>query len=393
MNRKMDTTPRLRSVYFTHYTSLYGANRSLLNLLEGLSREKDMELVLVAPEEGPVLQKARGLNVKCIVLPFFNEIFDASWKRKLHTIGDLYKFLYNWGLVFRHFWTIKGKGKTMIHTNSSVTFIGAYFAFFLRVDHIWHIREFAWDDYGLQYNFGRKYFEFWLKRASAVVSVSKAVRDKRVSSVKLPFEQVVYNGVVFEKHLSYLESRQKIVNGKTTFAIVGGVVAPKNILEALEAFALVRMDFKNTRLLVVGDGQDYDYMKLLKGFVSDTGLGADIQFTGFVEDMSSIYEKIDVLLMCSHNEALGRVTIEAMSYGIPVIGYNAGGTREIIVDHHNGLFYEGGSVELSEKMKWLLTERGLGDKMRKNCIQSVREHFTIERYMSNIYNIYSVLNR
>lgn len=54
--------------------------------------------------------------------------------------------------------------------------------------------------------------------------------------------------------------------------------------------------------------------------------------------------------MCFRYEAMGRVTAEAMAAALPVIGYNSGGTPELIENEVTGLLYEGGYKELAQCM-------------------------------------------
>ena len=62
----------------------------------------------------------------------------------------------------------------------------------------------------------------------------------------------------------------------------------------------------------------------------------------------------DVVLMCSRFESFGRVTVEAMLAGKPVIGAASGGTAELIQDGETGLLYEPGNHdELAMKIEYL----------------------------------------
>ena len=101
-----------------------------------------------------------------------------------------------------------------------------------------------------------------------------------------------------------------------------------------------------------------------------------------------IYNKLDCLLMCAKNEALGRVTIEAMSKGVPVIGYDNAGTSEIIKHGYNGLLYSHGSATLSEMMLMYAKDKGMQKTLRENALHTVKDRFTIEAYAQAIYNVY-----
>ena len=74
---------------------------------------------------------------------------------------------------------------------------------------------------------------------------------------------------------------------------------------------------------------------------------------GFVKNKTVIYQNTDCLVMASHNEGFGRVTAEAMANGVVVIGYDGGGTREVIKDKETGYLYQGDEYNLAEIMKYV----------------------------------------
>jgi glycosyltransferase involved in cell wall biosynthesis len=97
--------------------------------------------------------------------------------------------------------------------------------------------------------------------------------------------------------------------------------------------------------------------------------------------------------MCSRNEAMGRVTVEAMGSGLPVIGHASGGTPELLEDGRTGLLYPGGAEELAERMNTLVTNRAMARDLGNNGMLSAMERFNVERYASEVLEVYrSVLS-
>jgi glycosyltransferase involved in cell wall biosynthesis len=88
--------------------------------------------------------------------------------------------------------------------------------------------------------------------------------------------------------------------------------------------------------------------------------------------------------MCSRNEAMGRVMVEAMAAVKPVIGYNSGDTSELISHEFNGLLYEGGHKELASCMLRLMENPAWARKMRENGWRTVRENFFVEAYAGTV---------
>ncbi len=385
----------MKIIYITHYTELYGANKSLLNLLSGLS-SYDIDIHLVVPATGKITEIAAAKNIPYTVIPFYNEIHvrekgNAGSITKIKETGKgVIKFLYNCYVVLKH--ASFFKDCDIIHVNSSATFIGAYFAWRMKKPLVWHIREFGWADYRIKYNFGYAYFQYWLNKAVAIIGISKAIYDERVATARPRYKELIYNGIISYQALQHnkaevlrmLDTVQ--TNAVFTFAIVGHINSEKNQMEALQAFHLLQQRSDKVRLMIVGTGADA-YVQQLIDFTRAHHLEDRVTFTGFIEDIEAVYSSASCLLMCSKNEALGRVTIEAMSHGIPVIGFNAAGTKEIITDGYNGFLYDQGYRELAEKMLSLVDNESRYASLIKNALNTV-EKYTIEQCSASVYNLY-----
>ena len=93
-------------------------------------------------------------------------------------------------------------------------------------------------------------------------------------------------------------------------------------------------------------------------------------------------------LVASKAEAFGRVTVEAMMCGLPVVGANSGGTPELISDGVTGLLYPQDSWrELSDKIETIIMSPEKRQYMSRNAYES-SNRFTIEHCVKNIVSIY-----
>jgi glycosyltransferase involved in cell wall biosynthesis len=96
----------------------------------------------------------------------------------------------------------------------------------------------------------------------------------------------------------------------------------------------------------------------------------------------------DITLVCSTCEAFGRVAVESMSVGTPVVGSNSGGLPEIIEDEVNGLLYKPGNPQmLANQVTRLVNDPELYELISQNCISSVYKRFTTDRYVADIESI------
>ena len=118
-------------------------------------------------------------------------------------------------------------------------------------------------------------------------------------------------------------------------------------------------------------------------------LEQNVKFWGHIKNPYIAYQQADAILMCSKNEAMGRVTVEAMSACRPVIGYDNAGTSELIDHEHTGLLYSGDHEQLAECMLRLVKNPEEGRQMGINAWHFARERFTIEAYAQAVYQVFS----
>jgi len=127
--------------------------------------------------------------------------------------------------------------------------------------------------------------------------------------------------------------------------VVGQVTPWKGQIDAIEVLAAVRREFPSARLLLCGSvrfehGTRYDnraYERALHERVRSLGLSVAVHFIGERADVEVVMRALDVLLVPSWVEPFGRVVIEGMASGLPVIATSLGGPAELIDDGRTGL--------------------------------------------------------
>jgi glycosyltransferase involved in cell wall biosynthesis len=79
------------------------------------------------------------------------------------------------------------------------------------------------------------------------------------------------------------------------------------------------------------------YVDELHRRIADHALQKRFAWPGFCSDQAQIMSQIDVLVHPADNESFGRIAVEAMAAGLPVVGMRGGGIGEIVVDGETGL--------------------------------------------------------
>jgi glycosyltransferase involved in cell wall biosynthesis len=178
---------------------------------------------------------------------------------------------------------------------------------------------------------------FVLRRADSVRVVSKRIQDT-----------LIRKGVAPEK-ISVLPVRtdiQKWINGKTTVDLhaqypnaspiiltAGRLVAQKNIDVLLLAFAKTVKRLPKALLVIIGTGAEE---RRLKQKAQTLGISECVVFMPWTDDLVSYMKTADIYALSSDYEGWGRVLVEAMACGLPVVTTDVGCAGEVFIDDRHG---------------------------------------------------------
>lgn len=142
-------------------------------------------------------------------------------------------------------------------------------------------------------------------------------------------------GVQAETEVIYNPFKPNVLNSIAHTGFNIGIVArlqkQKNHLKLIKAVAELPPS-SNVSLYIYGEGAE---RSTIENYIKVNDL-TNVFVMGNVKDKQMIYGHLDLVVLPSYHEALGRVLIEAMSFGIPVLGSDRGGIPEIIADGYNG---------------------------------------------------------
>jgi glycosyltransferase involved in cell wall biosynthesis len=170
--------------------------------------------------------------------------------------------------------------------------------------------------------------------------------------------------------------------------VMVATIAPgKRQHEAIEAVHILRSKGLNIQLTLIG-GHNPAYSTHIRELIKKHDLCDAVHILGYSDRALSYLSAADVVLVCSSNEAFGRVTVEAMKLSKPVIGAYAGGTQDLIQDGLTGLFYESGNTEqLAEKIEYSYNNPELRIKFGEKGRDWVANTFTMENYTSGLLGV------
>lgn len=124
--------------------------------------------------------------------------------------------------------------------------------------------------------------------------------------------------------------------GGFNVGVIGRILPAKGQHLALQACALLREQGVPAHAIFAGDVQDENYAQQLRAYAQEKQL--EVEWRGFVAPEAA-FAGLHVLAMCSGEETFGLVTVEALRRGVPVVGSDSGGTREILDGGFAGLLF------------------------------------------------------
>lgn len=372
----------MKVALFSHSSGFYGAERSLADLVVCMGAF-GLEPLVVLPGQGQLGEVLGEHGIECVVSPYY------GWLgRRQRLVKGAYRAGFNAFAVRRLSRMLAARGIAVVYTNTLASPVGALVARSMGLPHVWHLREFVHEDMGAEFDYG-------LSRAARVIAThsdyviynSQALKDKYGPIIRPSSEVVIHNGWLQAVHSGKNPKTLDRSPDELKLCIVGSVHRGKGQHEAIEALTALERRGRRASLTIVGLG-DPAYMRELEQLSHDRGITSRVHFAGFRTDVSEIYRESDVALVCSRSEAFGRVVVEAMAEGCPVVASNSGGIPEIIQQGVNGLLYRQGEPEdLAEKVIYLAENVAEYNAISRNGLVDAFARFDVRRYSEQVSDV------
>jgi glycosyltransferase involved in cell wall biosynthesis len=201
---------------------------------------------------------------------------------------------------------------------------------------------------------------------------------------------VVYNGIDVMRFRFTDEDALSIrnslgLNGVPVVGVFSRLARWKGqhiLLEALPALPKVHAVFVGEAIFP----RDKTYLGELLKTVARLRLEDRVHFLGFREDVPRLLRMCDVVAHTSTApEPFGRVIVEGMLAGRPVIATRGGGATEIIEHRRTGLLVNPGDVPaLVEAISWSLAAREQANEMARRGREAAQQRFSLEAMMGNV---------
>ena len=312
-------------LYINPFSYIGGGERSLLAVLSNLDRSRWKPYV-VCYADGQFVEEVRAMGIETAVFARTG-------------------FLSNIGIVYGLFRFMAKNSIRLVHVNC-LDIRAAAACFLAGVPYIGHLRvifPFSWRD------------RWFVRMSSKTIAVSSAAVKMFCQSQRVCIREFVIIPNPIDLPAAIVPVDLKGLYGFPADSVIVGTAGRIDPIKGFEYFidaaARVRQKVPNARFLIVGsittdEPREKDYLRKLSRRIEDSGLQGNCLLAGFRRDILNVVAGFDILVVPSLTintprgpigEGFGRVAVEAMALGVPVIVSNTGGLPEIAENGISGV--------------------------------------------------------
>lgn len=392
-HRYDDSLSGKRIAFFHQSASLYGSDRMLLSLADGIQRH-GVEPIVLLPHEGPLTQALASHRIEFHIAPIMRLDRERLRPRGLATLLREAK---NLNAVCSK--AFDGRQIDIVHSNTLAVLGGAMWSYRHCVPHLWHVHEIVERPSIAGHGFTR--LLGWT--ADTIISNSNATRNWLLKHRPTLANRitVIHNGIdlpIQPQPTDVAAIRSRLMTADTELAVglVGRINRSKGhevMLQAMEQLNAIGLS--NFTLIFVGDappGQDH-LRKALLARIEDSPVRDRVKILGFIADMNPLYSALDLICVPSTEaESFGLVAAEAMSNGCAVIASDIGGLPEFVGRLNRfALFPPGDPNGLADALRRALTDQDFRTRLAADGRYFVETELSRDVMLDSFIDAYSKL--
>ena len=367
-------------------TLWFGSEKVLYYVLKALSLSHQCYVVL--PYDGFFEERLKELPVEVTVIPY------PVLRRKYHSFKGVIIFFVKFvQSLFALLKYMKKKGIELVYSNSVSVLQGVTLSLLTGSRHIWHIHSVIRQP---------RLLSGFLKAALAFspgmnIFVSRALMEQY--GLKLSHKnRLLYNGIEpldLQSKPAEVEYSPIGDGSCFTMGVVGTFNEQKGQIWLLKAVSLFFERYVKDcpfRVELTGPvyGNDTRWLEEIRAYISQHALKEVVEIRGFTWPVENIYSRLDLFVLSSVIfDPFPTVVLEAMSCGLPVIGFDCGGVREMMPQGSTSLvrtFDVEGLAELISQYYSRpsgLKSKGLEQK------KYFTAHFTYDIFRENLLTLFN----
>jgi glycosyltransferase involved in cell wall biosynthesis len=359
-----------RVLYFNGWSSAHGgSSTSLIDIVSRLDPER-FEPLVMCPDSGDLTDRLRVLGVRCVVRR------SSRFSRE-----EILQFVPEVPVLAR--W-LRREGIALVHGNTGASRRSLVVACRLAgIPYLQHVRN--------PVKNARRSFAFRL--ASRIVANSHHTASALLADPLFAGKTVTIHNAVDLARYAATDDRRAELGGDAgpLIGFVGHLVPNKGTMTVIEAMPAVLESCPSARLIVVGcapEGEE-EYEAECRRRVDELGIGAQVLFTGYRRDVPALMRSFDVFVLPTRTETFGKVVIEAMAAGCPVVVSDVGGIPEIVSTPELGtLMPPDDAAAAAAGILRYLREPGLAARVGHAGQAHVREQFGLTGMVGRLQDLY-----
>jgi glycosyltransferase involved in cell wall biosynthesis len=382
------------SVLYIHQDGqITGSAISLRNLLLGLDRQRFSPRVLLA-QEGPARKLFEALDIQVDMIPirgmwtapgprFPTPDYFRNWLGLFHN-SKLYDYLHD-------------QRPSLIHINDKALLPAGMAAHRLGIPVIWHLRStYAVSSSRLQAAISRQVIR---RKADYLIPISE---DEEDGFGDLPNRNIIHNSVDFEEIDRALKQKSQTrleLDINPQELVIGTVSTSLNEIRGtwdfIRAAGLLQARLPDVRMrfVIVGKIPTPQIKAQAQLMARQAGVEDQILLAGFRPDALNIMAGMDIVVVCSRHGVLGRMPLEAMALGQPlVVTAGHSGWSRVTMDGQTALVVPAANPEaIANSIARLIGSPILGQQLGQQGKVYAHEHFDPQKNAQRIMKVYDQL--
>jgi len=238
----------------------------------------------------------------------------------------------------------------------------------------------------------------YLQNVDAVISISEFIKRELITvGVDSRKVQTIYNiPSNLIKNIQLKPPSQIKKKPEITLFSAGRLDLDKGFDTVVKAMSIIHKKNPDIDILLIiaGNGPE---MRNLKKAIITYQLESFVMLTGWVchDEVMRFYANSDIVFLPSvYPDSFGRGSIEAISFGKPVVASDIGGISEAVVDGVNGFLVPAGDVDaLAEAVLRLVKDRCLRERMGQAGREILGKRFSSEEIVRKTIKLYEEVIR
>ena len=241
----------------------------------------------------------------------------------------------------------------------------------------------------------------WTCHGAQLVAISDYTKEKILEIIPDINIKIICPGFDLDFWSADSGISEEILRLKPYVLSVGALKPRKGYHNSILAFTIVAKQFKNLNYVIVGQGEESDYVKDLKSFIKDNGLENRVFFiSSGIDDnkLLEFYRNAELFVLTPieedhHFEGFGIVYLEAAASSLPIVAtYNSGATSATKDGYNSILVPQNDPQQTAAAIVKILSDNSLRLNLKNNGREWAK-NFSWEKIIKNYIEIYNAYTK